>query len=131
MRVRDYLWAGALLAVLAWAVLGTVQAQEELADAEVVRFLNEEVRPWAERLRALKAEAHSTTVRWQSISGSIMQDTRVIEDGRSAEGISRLTGNDVHDLMFVVSTLNSTLTGVADATIEKPTVRPLRVRGSE
>lgn len=96
-------------------------------NAEVTRFLNEAARPVAEKLRALRAEFASLDVRWQQIQASVPNTVEVIDDGRAAEGVSVLTGQDVNDLMYAVGLVNGALQGLAAATIEKPCVRPFWV----
>jgi hypothetical protein len=98
-----------------------------IENAEVTRFLNEAVRPVAEKLRALRAEFASLDVRWQQISGQVSQTADIIVDGRADEGVNQLTGQDLHDLMYAVGLVNTQLQALAPATIEKACVRPFWV----
>ncbi len=99
-------------------------------DKEAVKFVNEQIRPMAERLRALKVEIDAMTTTWHSGIGALMMAdlSGQIQDGRESEGVSRLTANDVVGLMATVEAIQTTLgeTGRA-AVISKPCVRPLRV----
>lgn len=97
-----------------------------MATAEAIKFMNEAVRPVAEQLRALAAELDSLDVRWAAIQAQFPDTTDVMDDGREAEGVSRLSGRDVRDLMYAVGLVKGTLASIAAATLEKPCVRPLR-----
>lgn len=95
----------------------------DISNPQAIRFVNEQVRPLCERLRALKAEFDALAPVWyggmNTIIGSSAQDS--IADGREAEGISRLTSNDVTNAVaqFLAITPNSEI-------IAKPCVNPLR-----
>ena len=97
---------------------------------ESIKFVNEQVRPAAEKLRALQAELNAMLTTWHSGIGTAMTADLAapIEDGREAEGISRLTANDVVNLMAAVTDVQAALDEVGRAAvIAKPCVRPLRV----
>lgn len=70
-------------------------------DPEAIRFCNEVVRPICERLRALKADIDAMRAAYDGGIGEHFfgHGAEPIEDGRAAEGVSRLDGNDV--LAFV------------------------------
>ena len=96
---------------------------------QAIKFTNEQVRPMAERLRGLKAEIDASLVQWfDGMNSEFSNDDTPVEDGRENEGISRLTGEDVNGLMFVLSEVQTVLNqpGYAER-IAKPCVRPLRV----
>ncbi len=99
-----------------------------ITDPQAIRYTNEVVRPMAEKFRALKAEVDSTLATYNGGVGDIFyNDTAgVIDDGREAEGVSRLTGNDVLLLITQLQAFQTQLNqaGVA-AIISKPCVRPL------
>lgn len=97
---------------------------------EVIRFVNEQVRVMAERLRGLKAECDAMDARWQSSIGTVVSANlaEAVEDGREADGVSRLTCNDVVLLMAQVEAFIAQLNGAGvGAVIAKPCVNPLRV----
>lgn len=98
--------------------------------SESIKFVNEQIRPMAEKLRGLKAEIDAAMLTWHSgIGAGFTGDlTAQVEDGREAEGISRLTANDVVGLVGTIEAVQTLLNEVGRAqVIAKPCVRPLRV----
>lgn len=99
-----------------------------ITNPQAIRFANEQVRPLAEKLRALKAEIDSMMVDWFGGVNAIIpnDNNELLEDGREAEGVSRLDGDDIVGLIIVAQGVQSTLNtaGYADR-IAKPCVRPL------
>lgn len=98
--------------------------------SESIKFVNEQIRPTAEKLRALQAELAAMLATWHNGIGAAMTVDLAapIDDGREAEGVSRLTCNDVVNLMSAVTDVHSALNEVGrEAVIAKPCVRPLRV----
>lgn len=92
---------------------------------EALAFVNNQIRPLAELARAFRARVADAKIEWFGGINTLVPNTaETIDDGREAEGVSRLVGTDVNGLMSV-------LIGMADAgndqIIEKPTVRPLQV----
>jgi len=102
----------------------------EITNAEAIRFCNEQIRPLAERMRALKIEVDAALTTWfagvSTVIGSSAGDT--IEDGRGDEGVSRLTAADVTNLGVQMIAYQTQLNqaGVAGV-VSKPCVRPVRV----
>lgn len=102
----------------------------DITSAEAIRYVNEVIRPTAETLRALKAEIDAATVTWfgglNAVIGSSSGDT--LQDGREAEGVSRLTGADITNLVVQMLAYQTACNagGVADV-ISKPCVRTLSV----
>ena len=95
-----------------------------------IKFVNEQIRPTAEKLRALQAELSAMLTTWHNGTGAAMTADLAapIDDGREAEGISRLTCNDVVNLMAAVTDVQSALNEAGRAAvIAKPCVRPLKV----
>ena len=102
----------------------------EITNPEAVRYANEVVRPLAESVRALKAQIDAATVAWfGGINAHYSEGADTLEDGRESEGVSRLTGGDVTDLLTQLIALQTALDagGVADV-ISKPCVRPISVQ---
>jgi hypothetical protein len=100
-----------------------------ITDPRAIRFVNEEVRPLTEAMRALKARADAALVKWYGeISALTPNDIDAVDDGREAEGISRLTGADVNKLVVQLAAYQTQLdeTGVIDV-ISKSCVRGLDV----
>ena len=100
-----------------------------ITDPEAIAFLSNEVRPIAERLRDLNVVVDDILLSWfAGLNVTITDTADVIEDGRDAEGVSRVTGADVHALMAQVLAIQAQFdtANVMDV-IDKPTVRPIQV----
>lgn len=98
-------------------------------DPQGIRFVNEVVRPLAEQLRANKVKLEAIKVEWENGVSDLFSKGGDIEDGREAEGVSRLTCDDVNN--FMAQVLKIALGGAAaldEAIIAKPCVRALEVR---
>lgn len=99
---------------------------------EAIRYVNEVVRPLCERVRALKAEIDSARVSYDGGIGDYFfsHGAEAVEDGRDAEGVSRLTGNDV--LAFVSAVLYDLKAAIeannGEVVIAKPCVRALEAK---
>lgn len=116
---------GFLLGVI--ATLSIPYAVAQITDTTAIKYLNEEVRPWCESVRALNVEGDAMVVKWYAGMNTTIGNTAdVIEDGRDAEGVSRITGADVHSVMSAVIDLQTALAAY-DQIISKPTVRPIEV----
>jgi hypothetical protein len=98
---------------------------------EEIKFVNEYIRPMCENIRFMKARGDDFAIKWAGISGGFPNDTSIVEDGRDAEGISRLTGADINAVAAVFSTLLGDIGATAEAVIAKPCVRPLLYTPSE
>lgn len=97
-----------------------------ITNPEAIKFTNEVIRPLAERVRAIKAIIDDATVKWAEVAGVIPNDAlEMLEDGREAQGISRLSGKDIRDFVAVVGAVHAAMPN--DAVISKPTVRPIEV----
>jgi hypothetical protein len=94
----------------------------DITNPEVIRFCNEQVRPLCERARALKAKVLAADVAWQTLVAGVPNDASPLQDGREAEGVSRLTGQNLRDAMYGLAVA---LGGLSDAVISRPCVRPL------
>ena len=101
-----------------------------ITDAEAIRFVNEQIRPMAERLRDLNALLDYTQGQWfgGGLSAHFAAGSDTVEDGREAEGVSRMTAQDVTNLMTQIGTIITQFdgAGVMDV-VNLPTVRALRV----
>lgn len=99
-----------------------------ITDAEAIRFVNERIRPAAEKIRNLRAEmADHKAVWFQGISTVVPNSAaQVLEDGREAEGVSRLTGADVNNMVTRMDALLTVLDAPnAMDVVHKTAVRPL------
>ena len=95
-----------------------------ITDPQAIKFLSDIVRPLAEKTRALGAEYLAAITAWQgTIADLTPVDGGVIEDGREHEGVSRITGADVHAFMGLLIALRE---GGDQGVVEKPCVRPLK-----
>lgn len=92
---------------------------------EEIKFVNEYIRPMCENIRYMKARGDDFAIKWAQLSSSFPNDTTAVEDGRDAEGISRLTGADINAVATVFNTLLGDIDASAEAIIAKPCVRPL------
>jgi hypothetical protein len=72
-----------------------------ISDPQAIKFCNEVVRPLCERARGLKADIDAARAAYDGYLGGFFygHDTEAVDDGRQAEGLSRLLGSDV--LAFV------------------------------
>ncbi len=96
----------------------------DITDPQAVRFVNEEVRPLCEEVRALKARILATQTEWfAGMNTTIPNTSDSLEDGREAEGVSRLTGAQITN---AVGVLIAVATEVNDEIISLPCVRPLQ-----
>ena len=95
-----------------------------ITDPEAVRFVNEQVRTIAEDLRALKARIRAAQTSWfAGLNQRFPNTTDLVEDGREAQGVSRLTGANVNSLMSVAIGVGD---AINDEIVSLPCVRPLR-----
>lgn len=94
---------------------------------EEIAFANE-CRADAELLRAVRLRFESRLATWARLSGTFSGAPGVeLDDGRTDEGISRLTTNDIVSLMTQVQGVYDVLKANAQKVItEKPCVRPVQ-----
>jgi hypothetical protein len=102
-----------------------------ITDPQAIRFVNEVIRPMAEKMRGLKAEIDAARAQYDGQVGTFFfgHGAEAIEDGREAEGVSRLVGNDI--LSFIAFALYDQKAAFEangiPATIAKPCVRSIQV----
>jgi len=97
-----------------------------ITDPEAIKFVNEYIRPMCENIRFMKARGDDFAIKWAGLSGDFPNDPAdMVEDGRDAEGISRLSGADINAVAIVFSALLGDIDATASAVIAKPCVRPL------
>lgn len=100
-----------------------------VTDPEAIRYVNEVIRPQAEAFRRLKTMIDAALLTWYGgIDLKIPNNSTPIDDGRESEGVSRLVGSDVTNMVTQMSTFQSQLdqAGVSSV-ISKACVRPLEV----
>ena len=96
-----------------------------VTDPNAIKFVNEQVRPLAEKLRALMVEITATETDWfAGINTKFPNDVSAVDDHREGEGVSRLTGQDINSLMSVAIGMRNA--GNVQI-IAKPCVRALSV----
>lgn len=94
-----------------------------ITNLEAIRFVNEQVRPLCEKVRALVAEISAAEPLWYGgINGMFPNDDSAVEDGRDGEGVSRLTGQHINSAMSVLLAMKAASNSEI---IAKPCVRPL------
>lgn len=99
----------------------------QITDPEAIRFVNEVIRPLCEERRSHDVRINALAVQWfLGMNTVFATGTDTVEDGREAEGVSRLTASDVTN---AVSQLIKIATGQAAADnteiLQKPCVRQL------
>lgn len=68
----------------------------QITNPEHIRFVNEVVRPLCEEARAFRARVAALSTQWfLGTNNAFAAPADTVEDGREAEGVSRLTANDV------------------------------------
>lgn len=94
-----------------------------ITDPEAVRFVNEQVRPLCEKARAMVAEILALQTVWfGGLNASFPNDATALDDGREAQGVSRLTGAQINSAVGILLAMS----GASNAEIiAKPCVRPL------
>lgn len=96
-----------------------------IADPEAIRFVNEQIRPLCEQTRALVVKLNSMETLWNSgLNSEFPNDATPVDDGRDAEGVSRLTGADINQVMSVLLAMMGQYNSEI---VEKPCVRSLSV----
>lgn len=98
-----------------------------ITDPEAIKFVNEYIRPMSEQIRYMGARGSDFAQKWALLAADFPNDAaETLEDGRDAEGISRLTGADINASATVFLTLLAAIgTPEAQSAISKPCVRPL------
>ncbi len=96
----------------------------------VIVFCNEDMRPFAEWLRKLKAIVTAMNDEWNTVFSSIVPDDpgEQLIDGRESEGVTQVDGDEMHDLMNLCATIETALSTTAnEELLSKFAVRPLRL----
>jgi len=115
----------------------------DITDAETIRFMNQQIRPMAEKVRNIKVEIDDLLTKWNDVIRPKLQPIHsnpdIIDDGRAVNGVSVVSFVDLKDfaddaLTALQTELNAGLTRNTSLprmdAVRKPTVRPLRVEGS-
>ena len=102
-----------------------------ITDPVVIRLVNEQLRPIAERIRADKIQLKAAFADWQQKAAALVpaDDKEVLDDGREAEGVTRLSGADLHAFVEVLTKYNTVGDEIGiDDVVNKLCVRSLEVR---
>jgi hypothetical protein len=103
-----------------------------ITDAEAIKFTNDYIRPMCENLRYMTARGADWSKKWAELSSKFPDsNSEAVEDGREAEGISRLTGADINAVATVFASLLTIMDANAQAAVTKPCVRPLLYNSPE
>lgn len=95
----------------------------DITNPEAIRFVNLQIRPLCEAMRELKIRMVDMKNTWDNHVGALIpNDASPLDDGREAEGISRLTGADVNNAR---NTMASLIAGISDAVVGKPCIRTI------
>lgn len=95
-----------------------------ITNPEAIRFVNEQIRPLCEKVRALSAEIESMQTLWFSgLNNSFPNTSEEVDDNRESEGVSRLTGANINSAVGILIAVDG---AVNDEIIQKPCVRSLR-----
>jgi hypothetical protein len=105
-----------------------------ITDARAIKYSNEVLRPLAEKLRDVNEDIARAEQQWLDEVGALMPNTAdVLEDGRDAEGVSRLTGAEINSLRAIFVQMKNFRAGSAvtplanvDTRIGRACVRTLR-----
>lgn len=94
----------------------------QITNPEAIRYCNEVIRPLCEEARALAVRVAAAQTAWNGgISANFANNDDTVEDGREAEGVSRLTALNVSqaygELIEVL--------GMNTEIIQKPCVRQI------
>ena len=103
-----------------------------VTDPLAIKFVNERIRPVAETLRDLKIRLEELLAVWNQGVGSLVPNSagETIEDGREAEGVSRLTGQDVNLMVTRINAVLAPLKAVLTMdVVHKTVVRPVQPNG--
>lgn len=105
-----------------------------ITDPRAIKYANEVLRPLAEKLRDVNEDIARAEQHWTDEVGALCPNTSdVLEDGRDAEGVSRLTGAEINSLRAVFVQMKNLRAGSAvttlanvDTRIGRACVRTLR-----
>lgn len=96
-----------------------------ITNPEAIRFSNEVVRPMAERMRDLIIDLEAIGPEVDRLLPSIPNDpTEIVEDGREAEGVSRLNGAQINALAQVRAAVLALADAQTRSLISSACVRP-------
>lgn len=96
-----------------------------ITNPNTIQFINQVVRPLAEKIRACNLLTDNAATQWFSGINSMPNDPgELVDDQRESQGVSRLTGADIHSLMNIAIAMKAASN---TEIIQKPCVRALEV----
>lgn len=102
-----------------------------ITDPRAIDFCTHQVRPLCERLRGVLAELMSAKNELEANNSQLADlfgsSVEVIDDGLEQDGVSRLTGRDVTDIIAIFNGLLAQYTTVVQRRIARACIRKLRV----
>ena len=103
-------------------------------DPRAVSYVNENLRPLCEKLRAIQAELQTSLAKYVVEIAPITaaaDPADILADGREDEGVSRLSAGDVALVMGLAQALSDLVEDTANqnavGAMHKACVRPLRI----
>ena len=101
-----------------------------ITDPQAIVFVNTHIRPRCEQIRALLYLMQDDTAKWNSGISALIpnSDSEELEDGREGQGVGRLDGADINNVMARIGQLLAVLEAdYAMDVINLACVRELRV----
>lgn len=86
-----------------------------VTNPEAIKFTNERIRPAADKFAASYIAAVAHMAAWEAVKALVPNDDTLIEDNRQNEGVSQLTGRDVHTIAAMVKNIKDTLEANSNA----------------
>jgi len=99
----------------------------DIINPEAILFSNETIRPLSELARRLYYECKAAVPEWADVASEIPSSGGTIQDGREAEGVSRLTCDDIRVLTSFLGTYIAAYEAATESAMVKPCVRRLTV----
>ena len=126
IRVLTQITLAAILVVAVWSVsIQWAYAQTELIDPAINNHVNVMARRIAEEYKRQTMLAEWNLLKWYEISSTVPNDTTVLVDpARAGEGLTPVTGADLHNLMYTYTQIYQILNDPAvKSTVSKFCVR--------
>lgn len=98
-----------------------------ITDPNAIRFINEQIRPLCEQLRAFALRADACEIAWNVLQfdNIVIDDGSPIDDKRENDGVSRLTGSEV---VAAFKNFLEVRNAIQRQVVEKPCVRAVEIR---
>jgi len=126
IRVLTQITLAAILVVAVWSVsIQWAWAQASIVDPSINNAVDVTGRQVAEIMKRFHKRAQWDIMKWYEISATVPNDETILENpARAGDGLTPVTGADLHNIMYLYTVLYSTLDdSAAMATISKFCVR--------